>query len=255
MVEITEYIDAAQVLLYVFWAFFAALVYYLVREGKREGYPLVYDGEQNRPYTNFPSVPDPKRFLLHDGEVVEAPGPSNERENLKLAPSAKWQGAPFIPTGDPMLDGVGPGSYAMRKDVPDRLPDGELKIVPMRNAPSCSISSRDSDPRGMDVIGADERIAGKVRDVWLDQGEFIIRYLEVEVEDQPAKRVLLPIMFADISSNRNNVRVSAILADQFANVPALAKPDQVTFLEEDRICGYYGAGTLYAWKDREEPLL
>ena len=31
--------------------------------------------------------------------------------------------------------------------------------------------------------------------------------------------------------------------------------DQVTKLEEDRIVGYYGAGTLYATPARQEPLL
>jgi hypothetical protein len=37
---ITGYVDAAQVVLYVFWIFFAGLIVYLIREGKREGYPL-----------------------------------------------------------------------------------------------------------------------------------------------------------------------------------------------------------------------
>ena len=37
---ITPYIDVAQVVLYVFWAFFAGLIYYLQREAHREGYPM-----------------------------------------------------------------------------------------------------------------------------------------------------------------------------------------------------------------------
>lgn len=37
---ITGYIDVAQVVLYIFWAFFFGLVIYLLRENKREGYPL-----------------------------------------------------------------------------------------------------------------------------------------------------------------------------------------------------------------------
>lgn len=35
-----EYIDGAQIALYVFWAFFVGLVIYLRKEDKREGYPL-----------------------------------------------------------------------------------------------------------------------------------------------------------------------------------------------------------------------
>ena len=42
---------------------------------------------------------------------------------------------------------------------------------------------------------------------------------------------------------------------QFADVPATKSLDQVTKLEEDRIVGYYGAGTLYATPARQEPLL
>ncbi|MBL8337961.1 MAG: photosynthetic reaction center subunit H, partial [Rhodoferax sp.] len=38
--SLTGYIDVAQVTLYVFWVFFAGLVYYLHQENKREGYPL-----------------------------------------------------------------------------------------------------------------------------------------------------------------------------------------------------------------------
>lgn len=39
MGAITSYIDVAQVTLYVFWIFFAGLLFYLLRENKREGYP------------------------------------------------------------------------------------------------------------------------------------------------------------------------------------------------------------------------
>jgi len=40
---ITGYVDAAQVVLYVFWVFFFILLYYLFAEGKWEGYPLETD--------------------------------------------------------------------------------------------------------------------------------------------------------------------------------------------------------------------
>ena len=37
---ITQSIDVAQLVLYLFWIFFAGLIYYLVRENHREGYPM-----------------------------------------------------------------------------------------------------------------------------------------------------------------------------------------------------------------------
>ena len=51
------------------------------------------------------------------------------------------------------------------------------------------------------------------------------------------------------------MKVRSILAAQFADVPAIANPNQVTKLEEDRIVGYYAGGTLYATPDRMGPLL
>ena len=42
---ITQYVDVAQIVLYLFWIFFAGLIYYLIREGHREGYPMVSDGD------------------------------------------------------------------------------------------------------------------------------------------------------------------------------------------------------------------
>ena len=61
--------------------------------------------------------------------------------------------------------------------------------------------------------------------------------------------------FAKIDRPRGRVKVDAILGSQFADVPATKSLDQVTKLEEDRIVGYYGGGTLYATPARQEPLL
>jgi photosynthetic reaction center H subunit len=51
------------------------------------------------------------------------------------------------------------------------------------------------------------------------------------------------------------IRVKSILSTQFAGVPKLASADRITLLEEDKVCAYYGGGTLYATPDRAEPLL
>jgi len=61
--------------------------------------------------------------------------------------------------------------------------------------------------------------------------------------------------FAKIDAGRATVHVRAILGVQFATVPALANPDQITRREEDQICAYYAGGTLFATPKRSEPLL
>ena len=49
--------------------------------------------------------------------------------------------------------------------------------------------------------------------------------------------------------------VKSIRSDQFAQVPGLSNPDQVTLQEEDRISAFYGGGHLYATPDRVESLV
>jgi photosynthetic reaction center H subunit len=250
------YMDLAQVTLYVFWIFFACLIYYLRREDKREGYPLDSTALGGGVVHGFPRMPNPKSYLLRDGHVATLPNHKNDRRDVAVAPIAVWPGAPMGPTGNPMLDGVGPGSYANRDDVPELTMENIPCIVPLRLAEGTYLESRDPDPRGMKVLGADSEPGGIVTDVWVDRAEALIRYLEVEVPtSEGARRVLLPLPFAKIDGRRGRVRVKAILGHQFADVPATKSLDQVTKLEEDRIVGYYGAGTLYATPARQEPML
>ncbi|MGA2993996.1 photosynthetic reaction center subunit H [Bradyrhizobium sp.] len=250
------YLDVAQVTLYVFWIFFGCLIYYLRREDKREGYPLDSTALGGGVVHGFPRMPDPKTYLLRDGHTATLPNHKNDRRDAPVAPVAPWPGAPMGPTGNPMLDGVGPGSYADREDVPELNIDNVPCIVPLRLAEGTYLEARDPDPRGMKVMGADSEPGGVVTEVWVDRAEALIRYLEVEVTTSAgAKRVLLPLPFAKIDGRRGRVWVNAILGSQFADVPATRSPDQVTKLEEDRIVGYYGAGTLYATPARQEPLL
>lgn len=254
---ITGYIDVPQLVLYAFWAFFAALIYYLRQEDKREGYPLELDPADPGSAgikQGFPALPAAKTFRLPHGGEVQAPGPRHERQDLALTPAAPWPGAPLNPTGDPLVDGVGPASWAHRHDTPDLTLDGHPKIVPLRVAAEFFVATEDPDPRGMAVIAADGECAGTVCDLWVDKSEYLFRYLEVALANGQ-RRVLLPMNCAKVDGGRREVRVVSIRAAQFANVPGTTNPDQVTFLEEDKICAYYSGGYLYTTSDRFGPLL
>ena len=253
----TSYIDLAQVILYLFLGFFLVLVYYLLRENKREGYPLESDRSGAITVQGFPPVPAPKTYVLADGSSVQAPRaqPYDDRP-VNATPSANFPGAPLVPNGDPMTAGVGPGSYADRRDIPDATVHGTPKLVPLRAAPTFYVDPKDPNPIGMTVIGADGEAGGVVRDVWVDQAEYLIRYFEVETGEKGKKRnVLLPATLARVVGSAKQVRVKSILGGQFASVPTQKKPDIVTRLEEEKIFGFYGAGTLYATPQRAEPLL
>jgi photosynthetic reaction center H subunit len=251
---ITAYIDVAQLTLYAFWIFFAGLVYYLHQEDKREGYPLENDRSDKVKVQGWPPIPQPKTFRLRDGRTVQAPNFRGSNQPLGGTPTNAALGSPLEPTGNPMLAAVGPGSYSDRADLPDTTIDGTLKLVPLRDARDFDVASQDPDPRGMPVVGADGQIGGTVRDLWVDRSEVVFRYLEVEVPVAGGSRtVLLPMNFTRI--NDRQVKVRSILASQFAQVPLTRSPNAVTLLEEDKIMAYYGAGTLYATPERQEPLL
>lgn len=255
---ITGYIDVAQVTLYAFWIFFAGLIFYLRREDKREGYPLEADraGRSTR-LMGFPAFPGPKSFRTAHGHVHTVPNWKADRATTAVAPAAPWPGAPMQPTGNPMLDGVGPAAWADRDDKPELNFEGIPAIVPLRIIPTTFIEPNDPDPRGMPVIAGDHKIAGKVTDVWVDRAEALIRYLEVEVAGLPegGRHVLVPMTMAMVNATRGAVIVRSIFARHFADVPVTASPDQVTKREEDRIVAYFAGGTLYASPDRMGPLL
>lgn len=248
---ITQYVDVAQLVLYVFWAFFAGLIYYLLRENHREGYPMDSGRENGPKIEGWPAVPAPKTYKLSDGRELQSPDLRRADADFSAQPTHGWNGAPLEPVGNPLLAGVGAGAWSRRADVPDHLFDGSVKIVPLRSAPDFGVHVKDTDPRGLPVLGADGQQAGTVADLWIDQAEMMFRYLEVALPS--GRSVLMPINFADVQ--RSAVHTRALLAAQFADVPALRTAGQVTLLEEEKIMACFGAGSLYATPQRQEPLV
>ena len=54
---ITQYVDVAQLVLYVFWIFFFGLVYYLLQENHRDGYPLDPGTGRDTQMEGWPPIP------------------------------------------------------------------------------------------------------------------------------------------------------------------------------------------------------
>ncbi|WP_397544050.1 photosynthetic reaction center subunit H [Roseovarius salis] len=245
--------DLASVSLWLFWIFFALLIFYIQRENMREGYPLEDDdGRESANQGLFP-VPDDKTFKLPHGrgEVTVPSGQNPDRKDLALAKTAHGNGFPFVPTGDPMADGVGPASWAPRRDVPELDGKGHPKIVPMAATESYAVAAG-RDPRGLPVQAGDGEVVGRITDMWIDEPEQLVRYLEMELNEGAGKR-LVPITMALIRSDR--VKVRSLYGRHFPGIPQHASPRQVTLLEEDKITGYYAGGTLYASEERLEPQL
>ncbi len=254
LAAITDHIDLAQIAMFLFTAFFIGLVFYLRREDRREGYPLEADTTGELEDHGVIWTPEPKVFKLPDGGEYTAPHGERDTRELKLRRTAVWPGAAFEPTGDPLVDGVGPASYAERADVPDVDSHGKPRQAPLRAQPHFAIAKGDPDPRGYPVVAADGKVVGKIVDIWVDHFEAMTRYLEAELAGD-GKRILIPNSFARVNRHKGEVKVIALASEHFAKAPVLKNPEQVTLREEDRICGFFGGGELYGMPGREEPLL
>lgn len=246
--------DLASLALWLFWVFFALLIYYLQTENMREGYPL--ENDDGTPTSNqgmFP-LPSPKTFKLPHGRGdVTVPDMARERRDVALRQTSLANGSPFEPTGDPMLDGVGPASWAPRRDAPELDGKGRNKIIPMALMDHFHVSAG-RDPRGLPVIAGDGETVGTITDMWVDEPEHLVRYLEIALDAaHGGGQRLVPMTLSRITAS--GVKIHAIFGKHFANVPRTKSPSEVTLLEEDKISGYYGGGKLYASQARQDPQL
>lgn len=248
-------LDITELVFLAFVLFFIALIFYLRREDRREGYPLE---NEISGFVESPGGPlsraSVKTFKLPHGRGTVTPEDTRrERVDIPAKPAFGAHGAPFVPTGDPLIDGLGPASWADRKPIPDITHDGRPRIVPLSLDAHIAIAARDPNPVGMMVIGADKQPVGEVTEVWIDRAEHVIRYLQIATE--VGKTVLAPMAMSVVKKGKGVIVIDALNAAQFAGAPVPAAPDQITFYEEERIVAYFGGGYLYATPERQEPLL
>lgn len=237
--------DLASLAIWLFWGFFAVLVYYLQTENMREGFPFENEDGSQASNQSLYALPKPKTFILPLGKgSVTVPSAANEaahrRTDLALVPSGS-EGFPLVPTGNPMQDGVGPASWAPRRDEPELDAHGHAKLRPMASVEGMAVSAG-RDPRGLPVQAGDLEVVGRVKDMWVDASEQLVRYLEVDLNNGTSR--LIPMTMAKIWADR--VRVNALTSDLFPGIPATRASTSVTKLEEDKISGYVAGGWMYA---------
>ena len=248
-------LDIAELVFYLFVLFFIALVFYLRREDRREGYPLedTITGRVDSAMGPFSTSPYKVFKLPFDRGIAVNPTQGREPVDIAARRIARFGGAPYTPTGNPLADGIGPAAYAQRSNLPDLDMEGRHRIVPMSADSDFTIASRDPDPRGMMVVAADGRIVGPIVELWIDRADRLIRYIEVDVAGTGT--ALVPFGFAVVRRSSRTVEVDMLSADQFGGTPKLATPGVITRLEEERIQAYFGGGALYGLPGRTEPLV
>ena len=166
--------------------------------------------------------------------------------------TAASAGSPYIPTGNPMVDGIGAAAWAPRRDVTELDAHGHNKIQAMSNLPDFAVSAG-RDPRGKPVVAGDGQVIGRILDMWIDVPEQMVRYLTVDLNPEGNGNTrLIPINFCKIQNDRVTVR-SLYEAQLCRRARNCIKQSQITLLEEEKIMAYYGGGTLYADPSRNEP--
>ena len=255
--------DVAELAFLLFLGFFVALVFYLNRESRREGYPLE-DEDTGRVHAGSLFDAGKKSFQLPNGRGTYVPEDvARDDINLPAVSAFRSAGAPLVPTGDPMIDGMGPAAWANRAKYPDLTFDGRPRIVPIADSHELIVSPQDPQLIGWPVQAANREPVGKITDIWVDQAEHLIRYLEVETTT--GKKVLAPMMVASVHGNSllgallpivndepKYVEIDAITVAQFETAPGLETPGIITRYEEDRIQAYFGGGYMYATPERSE---
>jgi photosynthetic reaction center H subunit len=253
-VKIVGSLDLTALILSAFVLFFIGLIVYLQRESRREGYPLEDEatGRVDTP-GGVLSMGSPKTFKMPFGRPdITVPNGPRDTLDRPWKRTFRSPGAPYYPTGNPLVDGIGPAAWADRAKHTDLDGEGRNRIVPIGAANGVSVDTRDSDPRGMSVIAADGVVAGTVSDLWVDRAENQIRYLEV---DTGRGKVLAPMAMSKVKGRTGQVEIDAINAADFAAAPVPSTAGQITFYEEERIVAYFGGGYLYANRGRQEPLI
>lgn len=248
-------LDVAELVFYAFVLFFIGLVFYLRREDRREGYPLedAITGQVDSAYGPLTASTYKEFRLPFDRGIASTPTKGREPVQIAARRTAPFGGAPYTPTGNPLVDGVGPAAWAERAPWPDLDMEGRLRIVPLSSDEHFTIASQDPDVRGWPVMGADKRQAGTVTDLWIDRSDRMLRYFEVALTGGGS--ILAPVGFTTVRKGARRIDVDSIASDQFAGVPQVGTAGEITRREEDQIMGYFGGGYLYGLPGRTEPFL
>lgn len=119
------------------------------------------------------------------------------------------------------------------------------RVGPLSDLDDFKVASDDPDVRGWDVISADGRKIGDVKDLIVDTGAMKVRYLDVEVgKDFRADnnhRILVPIGQAQLHEKEDHVHVNALSSTDVRSAPRYSGSWNRS--EEETVRRHYGTDT------------
>lgn len=97
-------------------------------------------------------------------------------------------------------------------------------LTPLGDLHDFEVADGYPDPRGWDVVGADDRKLGTVHELIVDPGLMRTRYLDVRLDgaligNRDERDVLIPVGAARLDDRDDRVRLDSIAADQLAALP------------------------------------
>ena len=244
-----------RLLVVIFFIFFFGLVLHLRTEDKREGYPLTDPAGGEATARASRPCPNPKTFLLRQGGVVTAPTSRGRTPAERRTRAFPFPGSSLDPTGDPLERRRRP----RRLCAPQHRAHCGSRRAWCRSAPCAppsgdwALAKGDVDPRGLPVIDIYGATAGVVRDLWVDRGVKILRYLEVEVRLRRCAP-FCPSYHTDIRRLR-----AAGSASRPSAPPSSPRrrgwpsPDVVTAREEDQINAFYAGAQFFGREGARRP--
>lgn len=133
----------------------------------------------------------------------------------------------------------------------DRSGRDNPNLYPLRDLDDYKVASDDPDVRGWNVISGDNEEVGKVDELIVDTKRMKVRYLVVDVDDKFSSTdntdnadhyMLIPIGAARLHEKNNDVVVSNITTDNFANYPPYSSGGRISRDHEQSIRRFYEAG-------------
>ncbi|HET8654414.1 MAG TPA: DUF2382 domain-containing protein [Longimicrobiaceae bacterium] len=99
------------------------------------------------------------------------------------------------------------------------------RIVPLEEMDDFEVADGDPDVRGWNVIASDGRTIGEVDQLLVDTAALRVRYLDVDLSDdldegEPDRHILIPIGYARLDEDDDQVYVDQLSTDQIRTLPA-----------------------------------
>ncbi len=93
-------------------------------------------------------------------------------------------------------------------------------LVTLSERPDFRVTAADTDPRGWNVLDANNNAVGSVTDLIIDVDALLARYMVCAITKGAVRHVLVPIGFAQLDAERPIVHLEFVTAAEIEKLPA-----------------------------------